>query len=339
MKIKKYILLTFALIAMSSVSAQKITVHGEYASAPDGRMIYLMQGHDVMDSAIIKNGKFRFSSKTLYPEEYYVHDKVAKHGAILYLDDGDTDLDIPANFSGMEVHGNDTHVQTWQIVSQLLEADVTHLSPLQADQLCTAASMGTMSSAFILRKFIDVFAYTFPEVIDRDYEKLPENVKNSKVGKDTKEEIERVRGFMVGGTAPDFTLPTPDGKIITLSEFVKGKKVILLDFWASWCGPCRAKNPAIRVAYEDFHDEGFDAISVSIDTDHDKWIKAIKNDRMPWTQVTEPKGYNGNVAKRYSINGIPTYFLIDSNRHIIANSVFINRGNKSIRNYIEDICE
>ncbi len=122
-----------------------------------------------------------------------------------------------------------------------------------------------------------------------------------------------------GSPAPEVNLPTPDGKMVALSSF-KGKYV-LLDFWASWCGPCRGENPNVVAAYEKFKDKNFTVFSVSLDNNKDAWEKAIKDDGLSWTQVSDLKGWSSAAAHLYGVQSIPSNFLIDPKGKIIARNL------------------
>jgi peroxiredoxin len=129
-------------------------------------------------------------------------------------------------------------------------------------------------------------------------------------------EQEAGKGVQVGTLAPEIVLPTSDGKEVTLSSF-KGKYV-LVDFWASWCGPCRQENPNVVAAYNTYKDKNFTILGVSLDNDMDKWQSAIKKDNLTWTHISDLKGWESIAARDYSVESIPANFLVDPNGKIIA---------------------
>ncbi|MBC7920570.1 MAG: TlpA family protein disulfide reductase [Ferruginibacter sp.] len=121
----------------------------------------------------------------------------------------------------------------------------------------------------------------------------------------------------VGDLAPDIALPNPEGKVLKLSS-LRGK-VVLLDFWASWCGPCRQENPVTVAAYQKYKDRGFTVFSVSLDRNKKSWLKAIQADQLAWEgHVSDLQFWNSAAAARYRIEAIPATFLIDPNGKVIA---------------------
>ena len=126
---------------------------------------------------------------------------------------------------------------------------------------------------------------------------------------------------LVGQTAPEFSLPDPTGKMISLSSF-RGKYV-LVDFWASWCKPCRMENPTVVKAYAQFKNRNFTVFGVSLDQqgEKDEWMKAVMNDNLTWTQVSDLQFWNSPVVSLYNIQGIPFNVLVDPNGKIVAESL------------------
>jgi thiol-disulfide isomerase/thioredoxin len=128
--------------------------------------------------------------------------------------------------------------------------------------------------------------------------------------------IDGRRTAVVGRPAIEFTEKDIDGRLVTLSSY-RGKYV-LIDFWASWCHPCRAENPNVTAAYHKFKDKGLNILSVSLDGGREAWLKAVKQDKLEWTQVSNLKAFDDEVVVKYGIHSIPRNFLIDPTGKIVA---------------------
>lgn len=122
-----------------------------------------------------------------------------------------------------------------------------------------------------------------------------------------------------GAQAIEFSQPDVDGKLVKLSDY-RGKYV-LVDFWASWCHACRDENPYVLKAYDNFHDKGLEVLSVSLDDNKGKWLKAVSQDKLPWTQVSDLQGWDNSAGKAYLLKSIPANFLIDPDGKIIASGL------------------
>lgn len=135
-----------------------------------------------------------------------------------------------------------------------------------------------------------------------------------------KEKIERFKQIQPSSTAPDVELTDANGNVRKLSS-LKGK-VVLLEFWASWCGPCRRENPHLKKLYEKYSSKGFEIFGVSLDKREKSWKKAIEKDELPWINVSDLEGYKGLAPFQYSVSSIPTNFLLDKEGKIIAMNLF-----------------
>ena len=184
----------------------------------------------------------------------------------------------------------------------------------------------THNKAFISVLIIEgMFNQMAPDVakIKKLYGGLDKSLKDTKHGKNIKSKLDKMNtpvaaaaGVEVGTMAPEFSAPNPDGKVITLKESLG--KITIIDFWASWCQPCRQENPNMVAIYKAFHAKGLNMVSVSLDDEAAKWKAAIAKDQLTWTQVSNLKEMDDPIAKAYSIKLIPSTFIVDATGKVIA---------------------
>jgi peroxiredoxin len=175
-----------------------------------------------------------------------------------------------------------------------------------------------------LMAIIENFSYYAEESdIAPLYELLDSKLKRSEKGIELKKMMDVYATVAVGKTAPDITQYTPDSSLLSLSS-LRGKYV-LVDFWASWCGPCRRENPNIVAVFNQYKEKGFTVFGVSYDTKKVNWLKAIQNDHLNWSQVSDLHGWGNSTSVQYGIKAIPSNLLIDTNGTIIAKNIFGKR--------------
>lgn len=162
--------------------------------------------------------------------------------------------------------------------------------------------------------------------VEKIYNSFEDDLKNTKPGKLIKEKLTTAKTGIPGAPAApaapsakwrtDFSAPNPEGKVISLKESLG--KVTIVDFWASWCGPCRKENPNVVAIYKEFHSKGLNIIGVSLDQDKNKWKEAIAKDNLTWTHVSNLKGWEDPIATQYKVDAIPATFILDASGKVIA---------------------
>jgi peroxiredoxin len=358
--------LLFLLITNSALSQKKtpqFVIKANIAHFTDS-VVYLNYGtigSSLTDTAVVKNGHFTFKGSVTEPAPAMIFSKTFKVRIDLYLENvpitvtGDADSMFNTKVTGTGVvHEFEEFNQrilanrkstvalfekAWQ-VKQSGDSITAKKIQAQADSQYAWESKARVAyitkhpKSFISAK--ELLAYTSTITLAESikmYNTLDNAIKGSKIGKEIADRIALLSKVEEGKPAQDFTENTPDGKPVSLSSY-KGHYV-LLEFWASWCGPCRAENPNLLKQYKLYNSKGFDVLSVSLDSDKGLWQKAIEKDALPWTHVSDLKGWNNTVAVLYGIRAVPASFLIDPSGKIIATGLRGETLNKKLESLFQ----
>jgi peroxiredoxin len=351
--VKKTIYLAaVVLMALASCkNSKQFSIDGKVENAGTIKKVLLYETDQLVDSAFLnEKSEFKFTRSSPGPNFYSLAIEgktflvIARNGDELEFSTDYTDTTNDYTIKGNE---ESEKVREFNIVGTKYSKIFQQIQDQYgASVTANPAKNDSIRNAFlpVFKKNLDAFAeetikfaeentdnlagfYAITSITDPKYE--PQLIHFADAIKSKYPDNETVQSFLkrmegikpvsVGQKAPDFELPTPDGKLVKLSD-QKGK-YLLLDFWASWCAPCRAENPNIVKRYNEFKDKGFNILSVSLDDDKQAWTQAIKADNLAWTHVSELKKWDGQITNTYKVDGIPASFLLDPDGKIIAKNL------------------
>lgn len=308
-----------ALLSLSTFAQQKITFKGKVEDIPSGYTVYLYNNVlGVTDSSKVENGKFEIAVPFQHPTRYLFYssyDIKVKKGHVpfgILIDKPmtvDIALKLAEGFSTSKVSGSAPQALYEELTEQLEKSQ--DKGALLAEFVSTHAQ--SYAAAFALDRLGE---YLSAEQRKTLYDKFPSALQQSYEGKRIADRISGELGSKVGGIAPSFILKDQNDKDVSLAQF-KGKYVFL-DFWASWCGPCREEFPFIKKAYAKYKGKNFEVIGVSTDKNHKAWIKAISDLELPWQLLIDNPGDKAIALSKYAVSVLPTSFLIDPNGKIVA---------------------
>ncbi|MDR0560756.1 MAG: AhpC/TSA family protein [Prevotellaceae bacterium] len=338
-------LLAFLLFSCNE-RGYKIT--GKVSSdALNGKTVYLKKivSGQTLDSASVNNNSFTFKGNIDYPTLAFLSAQGVNFRTILCVENANIQLSIDAeDYSKSFASGstlNDLYTSKYlpiiksvekkfndlntYVQQQGGEPDYTEIQEKQnqileelSDSLLIfiEKNPGNIVTALALTNVMDKVSV---EKIQEIFDGLDDHARQDEIGEYIKKGIERKLSpeVEVGQKYRDMTMKTPEGNDISISDYAGKGKYVLLDFWASWCGPCRQENPNVVALYEKYKDKGFEIVGISFDENKEQWIKGIADDKITWVQMSDLKGWNSEATVKYRINSIPATILLDSEGTVI----------------------
>ena len=325
------IIIAIATITLAACTPKTETfkINVNLANA-DGQTVYLQKDGQVLDSAVIANWDAVFETPVCNDNEMYgIMLKGWRRPFPFFTDNNEVILEGDAqNPNGILVKGSASHdrlnafTKSYDALEAKLEADST--AQADADEalkmLCFDYVWENPTDPvahYVLYRYKWAFSpCELRTMIDNiHHADSTLTTKNLAMAEEYVEKQERVQA---GQPIIDFTQNDPEGNPVTLSELAQGK-LLLVDFWASWCPDCRKANPDVVAAYQKFHDKGFDVLGVSFDTDKEKWLAAVEKDGLTWTHVSDLQGWNNAAGALYAIAFIPQNALIRDGKIVARN--------------------
>lgn len=352
---KSYILLiaTILMFSCSSGPHYKITGKIEGADSVTFLLQKRVEGRLVtIDSAFSKKGNFQMKGGPVrFPEMVLLAAKGSRMRTTFYLENSDIEITgkldslFNSRITGSKTHDeyrgfvesnkalNDQYTRAYNdYQTAFQENDTARVNALEKEIISLQESMISLQKDFVKNNPSSFVSPSILSGLSREMEAseleslinaFDTALKNTPAVKELTELIAMMKPVSIGQKAPDFTMNDPDGNPVSLSSKV-GPKLLLIDFWAGWCGPCRRENPNIVKVYKEFHSKGFDILGVSLDREKEEWLKAIEDDKLTWTHVSDLQYWNNAAARLYVVNSIPANFLLDANGVIIARNVLGN---------------
>ena len=336
---------SMTLAACNAQSGYKVT--GTIEGMPDGKaFIANFDGTklDTLAKSDITNGAFEFTGKVSEPTGAFIMVVGQRFSLPIMLENAN--ITVNAGQAGLNVTGSEGQkiYDQFMALNMSIQQEQQKLMPeFQAanqagdqakmqeiqDQFQKVVEAAQAKEAELIKANPDSYVSTFVivsgmgqmeyEQLKEKYALLGEKAKATAHGKAIAAQIAKLESTAIGQIALNFTVTTPEGESISLYD-IKGK-VKLVDFWASWCGPCRGENPHVVEIYKEYHPKGLEIFGVSLDNNKEAWVKAIADDGLVWKHGSDLKGWQSAPAKLYSVTGIPHTILLDENNKIIAKNL------------------
>lgn len=310
---KNIAILSLLTLCFGSVSAQQLSLRGTVDGAHQGKVYlqkYVDRYYELIDSAEISNGQFVLHTELELPEVYGLSLSRSDTPLLVFLDKGDLTVSLTAapGYRGSKITGSATH-DLYAAFHRERQGDLTAFIRQHPQSL---------ASLYILyREYVSRLSSS---EIQQNLSLLDPSLQQHPFADILRQVIKSREKTDVGQQAPDFTAKTPQGDDLSLHDLL-GKGYLLLDFWASWCGPCRKENPNVVAAYREYKEKGFDILAVSLDKTREAWLKGIEQDGLNYRHVSELKFWNSDIARLYGIRAIPANLLLDKNGKIVAKNL------------------
>lgn len=332
--------LTYLAVAAAALSMVACTggnkagyiVTGTVEGAVDGDTVFLQEatGRNLvkLDTAIIENGKFTFEGTQDSVINRYVTCQVNGEPLIMdfFLENGKINIALTKeDDSATGTMNNDAYQVIRGQINEITKklnavADPAEIPQLEDEytKIFKEAVQKNITNPVGVHLFKQSFYNNSTDENAALLEQIPANLQSDEKIVEIKEQTEKQKKTAVGTKFIDFEMLTPDGKPVKLSDYVGKGKVVLVDFWASWCGPCRREMPNLVEAYAQFKGKNFEIVGVSLDKDAAAWKESIEKLNMTWPQMSDLKYWQSEGAQLYAVNSIPHTVLIDGEGTIIA---------------------
>ncbi len=367
-KAEFWVVLVSLMLLLHACKSEKeptnFTIKGTVTDAEKGKLYFMHQsadGNPLVDTVDIVDHNFEYHGNVEEPTPYYLSSSLLRNNdkppVLIFIEKANMKMELSIdNMNNVKLtnsQSNDDYVEyknadrvykmkVDSIYAQAmdlkddnqkqkeLEAEMERVDSMESDLIRDFVSKhksSVVSAYLISGKFISRREFGTAREL---FSMLTPDIKSSVIGSQINEVLAKAALTDIGADAPAFTQNDVAGKPVSLKDY-RGK-FVLVDFWASWCSPCRQENPLVREAYSRYNKSNFEILSISLDKDRGQWLKAIEEDNLDWPQLSDLNGWNNEVSKTYGVQSIPDNFLIDPKGKIIAKGL---RGDQLLQKLSE----